>query len=183
MEPISIALALAEATGLTDKIGSMIAGKNGQEVADRVVDVAKLVTGMHDGKAALAEVQANPSTKLRLEEALIDREVELQRIAQADRADARSLQVETLKANRGWLSENFLYLMTFLLLVFAFGFASAVTFIELSPTGERYADLIMTGLVAGLVGGVVRFFYGGGGRSQPPQLGGKRMQDFGDYGR
>ncbi len=77
MEPISIALALAEATGLAYKIGSMIAGKNGQEVADRVVDVAKLVTGMHDGKAALEEVQADPGAKLRLEAALIDREVEL----------------------------------------------------------------------------------------------------------
>lgn len=183
MEPISIALGLAQATGLADKIGSLIAGKNGQEVADRVVDVAKLITGMPDGKAALEEVQADPDAKMRLEEALIDREVELQRIAQADRADARSLQVETLKANRGWLSENFLYLMTFLLLLFAFGFASAVTFIELSPTGERYADLIMTGLVAGLVGGVVRFFYGSGGRSQPPQLGGKQLRDLGDYGR
>ncbi len=183
MESISIALALAEATGLTDKIGSLIAGDKGEAVAGRVVDVAKLVTGQPDGMQALDQVKADNDQKVRLEEALIDREVELQRIAQADRADARSLQVETLKANRGWLSENFLYLMTFLLLVFAFGFASAVTFIELSPTGERYADLIMTGLVAGLVGGVVRFFYGGGGRSQQPQLGGKRLQDFGDYDR
>ena len=93
------------------------------------------------------------------------------------------MQVETLKADRGWLSNNFLYLMTFLLLLFAFGFATAVTFIELSPTGERYADLIMTSLVAGSVGGVVRLFYGGGGRMQQQQLGSKRLQDFGDYGR
>ncbi len=183
MEPISIALGLAQATGLADKIGGLIGGKNGQAVADRVVDVAKLVTGMHDGRSALEEVQADPGAKVRLEEALIDREVELQKIAQEDRADARSLQVETLKADRGWLSNNFLYLMTFLLLLFAFGFATAVTFIELSPTGERYADLIMTSLVAGSVGGVVRLFYGGGGRMQQQQLGSKRLQDFGDYGR
>jgi hypothetical protein len=183
VEPISIALGLAQATGLADKIGGLIGGKNGQAVADRVVDVAKLVTGMHDGRSALEEVQADPGAKVRLEEALIDREVELQKIAQEDRADARSMQVETLKADRGWLSNNFLYLMTFLLLLFAFGFATAVTFIELSPTGERYADLIMTSLVAGSVGGVVRLFYGGGGRMQQQQLGSKRLQDFGDYGR
>ena len=92
MEPISIALGLAQATGLADKIGGLIGGKNGQAVADRVVDVAKLVTGMHDGRSALEEVQADPGAKVRLEEALIDREVELQKIAQEDRADARSLQ-------------------------------------------------------------------------------------------
>lgn len=186
MEPTSIAsiaLGLAEATGLTDKIGSLIAGDKGEAVAGRVVDVAKLVTGKPDGKQALEQVKADREQQLRLEEALIDREAELAQLAQQDRADARSLQVETLKADRGWLANNFLYLMTTLLLLFAFGFASAVTFIELSPTGERYADLIMTGLVAGLVGGVVRFFYGGGARSQPPQLGGKPLRDLGDYGK
>lgn len=183
MEPISIALALAEATGLTDKIGRLIAGDKGAAVADRVVDVAKLVTGQPSAMKALDQVKNDPAHRIKLEEALIDREVELERIAQVDRADARSLQAETLRANRGWLSENFLYLMTFMLLVFAFGFAAAVTFIELSPTGERYADLIMTGLIAGLVGGVTRFFYGGRGGGQQPQLDDKRLRDFGDYGK
>ena len=121
--------------------------------------------------------------RILFEEALIDSEVKLQRIAHEDRADARALQVATLEADRSWLSSNFLYLMTTILLLFAFGFASAVTFIPLSPTGERYADLIMTGLVAGLVGGVVRFFYGGGGKPQPAQLGGKSLRDFDDYGK
>lgn len=181
MSVIAIASGLASAVGLGKQIGGLFDAKNGVEVADRVVDMAKLITGAPDGESALREVGADKVTKLQLEEALIDREVELQRIAHLDRVDARSMQVATLESDRGWLSNNFLYLMTTILLLFAFGFASAVTFIPLSPTGERYADLIMTGLVAGLVGGVVRFFYGGGGRQKTAELNGKNLRDFSDY--
>lgn len=183
MSVIAIASGLASAVGLGKQIGELFDAKNGAEVADRVVDMAKLLTGAPSGEDALDALNADPEARLRFEEALVDSEVKLQRIAHQDRVDARSMQVATLESDRGWLSNNFLYLMTTILLLFAFGFAAAVTFIPLSPTGERYADLIMTGLVAGLVGGVVRFFYGGGGRQQPAQLGGKNLQDLSDYGR
>lgn len=183
MSVIAIASGLAQAVGLAGQIGELLGGKNGEGVAARIVDVAQLITGAPDGATALRSIQEDPEARLRLEEALIDRDTELVRIAHADRADARALQVATLEADRGWLANNFLYLMTFVLLLFAFGFASCVTFIELSPTGERYADLIMTSLVAGTVGGIVRLFYGGNGRPQQVQLGGKNLRDFGDYGR
>lgn len=183
MSVIAIASGLASAVGLGKKIGELLDAKNGAEVADRVVDMAKLITGAPSGEHALETLNADPEARLRFEEALVDSEVKLQRIAHLDRVDARALQVATLQANRGWLASNFLYLMTTILLLFAFGFAAAVTFIPLSPTGERYADLIMTGLVAGLVGGVVRFFYGGGKPQQPAELGGKNLRDLGDYGK
>lgn len=183
MSVIAIASGLVQAVGLGKQIGGLFDAKNGAEVADRVLDIAKLITGAPSGEHALDALNKDQEARMRFEEALIDSEVKLKRIALEDRVDARALQVATLKSDRGWLSNNFLYLMTTILLLFAFGFASAVTFIPLSPTGERYADLIMTGLVAGLVGGVVRFFYGGSGKPQPAQLGGKNLRDFDDYGK
>lgn len=187
MEPISIALGLAEATGLTDKIGSLLGGDKGKQVADRVVDVAKLVTGQTDGKQALEQVKADPEQKLRLEEALIDRETELAELAQEDRADARDMQVAVMQSeNAGWLAQNFIYLMSGVLLLFAIGYSVAVTFVPLSPQGERYADLILNVvIVGGLLGGVMKFFYGGGGsgRDSQQQLGGKELRDLGDYGK
>ena len=184
MESISIALALAEATGLTDKIGSLIAGDKGEAVAGRVVDVAKLVTGQPDGMQALDQVKADNDQKVRLEEALIDRETELAQLAQEDRADAREMQVAVMESGHaGWLARNFIYLLATLLVLFAIGYSVAVTFIPLTPQGERYADLILNVvIVGGLLGGVMKFFYGGG-RSQPPQLGGKQLRGFGDYGK
>lgn len=183
MSVIGIASGLAHLVGAGKRIGDLFDAKNGVEVANQVIDMAKLITGSPDGETALEALKADNEARIRLEEALIDHEVDLAKVAHADRADARALQVATLEADRGWLANNFLYLMTFVLLLFAFGFASAVTFIELSPTGERYADLIMTGLVAGLVGGVVRFFYGGNGKQQQAQLGGKNLRDFSDYAK
>lgn len=183
MSVIAIASGLASAVGLGKKIGDLLDAKNGIEVADRVVDMAKLITGAPSGEHALETLNADPQARLRFEEALLDNEVKLQHIAHLDRVDARAMQVATLESDRGWLSNNFLYLMTTILLLFSFGFTSAVTFIPLSPTGERYADQVMTGLVIVLVGGVVRFFYGGSGRQQPAKLGGKSLRDLGDYGK
>lgn len=185
MEPISIALALAEAAGLTDKIGSLIAGDKGEAVAGRVVDVAKLVTGQPDGMQALDQVKADNDQKVRLEEALIDRENELAQLAQQDRADARDMQVAVMESDHaGWLARNFIYLLATLLVLFAIGYSVAVTFIPLTPQGERYADLILNVvIVGGLLGGVMKFFYGGGARGQPQQLGGKQLRDLSDYGR
>lgn len=184
MEPISIALALAEATGLTEKIGRLIAGDKGESVASRVVDVAKLVTGSHDGKSALEEVRADPAASLRLEEALIDRERELAHLAQQDRADARDMHVAVMESsNAGWLARNFIYLLTTMLVTFAVGYAVAVTFFPLTPQGERYADLILNVvIVGGVLGGLMKFFYGGG-RTQQAQLGNKRLRSFDDYGK
>lgn len=183
MSVIAIASGLVSAVGLGKQIGGLFDAKNGVEVADRVVDMAKLLTGAPNAEYALKALKEDSEARIRLEEALIDQQEKLQHIAHLDRVDARALQVATLEADRGWLSSNFLYLMTTILLLFAFGFAAAVTFIPLSPTGERYADLIMTGLVAGLVGGVVRFFYGGGKPQPPTELGGKNLRDLGDYGK
>lgn len=182
MSVIGIASGLVHLVGAGKRIGDLFDAKNGVEVASQVVDIAKLITGAPDGEAALEAMKADSEARIRLEEALVDREVDLAKVAHADRADARAMQVATLEANRGWLANNFLYLMTFVLLVFAFGFAIAVTFIELSPTGERYADLIMTSLIVGLVGSATRFFYGGSGKQQA-QLGGKNLRDFSDYGK
>lgn len=184
MSVIALASGLASAVGLGKQIGELFDAKNGAEVADRVVDMAKLITGAPSGEDALDSLNADSEARLRFEEALVDNQVKFERIAHEDRVDARAMQVATLEANRGWLANNFLYLMTLLLLVAASAYLGSITFIELTPTGERYADLIVTGVIVGGIGMTLKFFYGGGGnRQQPAQLDGKRLRDLEDYGK
>jgi uncharacterized integral membrane protein len=181
---IAIALGLAQATGMTEKLGELIAGKNGAAVADRIVDVAKLVTGMRDGKAALEEVKADSGAKLMLEEALVEREIELQRLANEDRASARDYSLAVLESeNSSWLARNFVFLMSAVLVIFAIAYTTAVTFIPLSPQGERYADLILqVVIIGGILGGVLNFHLGGK-KTERHQLGDKKLRDFRDYGQ
>jgi len=182
---ITIASALAQTVGLGKKIGGLFAAKNGVEVAEQVIDMAKLITGAPTEVDALEALQTDPEARLRFEEALIDRQVKLERIAHEDRVDARSMQVAVMESERsGWLAKNFIYLLTFVLVSFAIGYSVAVTFFPLTPEGERYADLILNVvIVGGLIGGLMKFFYGGGGGPPPAQLGGKNLRDLSDYGR
>lgn len=99
MDPITIAMGLAQfAPGIIKLLtGSDKAG----EVATKVVDVAKAVTGTTDAQQALDIIKADPNKVLEFQQAMSAQQVDLEKAYLADRADARSHDTEVRKLNAG----------------------------------------------------------------------------------
>lgn len=99
MDPITIAMGLAQfAPGIIKLLtGSDKAG----EVAGKVIDVAKAVTGTPDPQVAVATIQADPSKVLEFQQAMGAQQGELEKAYLADRSDARSHDTEIRKLNGG----------------------------------------------------------------------------------
>ncbi|BAE53087.1 holin family protein [Paramagnetospirillum magneticum] len=79
MDPITIALGLAQfVPGLIRWIGGDDAEK-AAKVADQVVGVARSVTGRPDGQDALTAIKADPALALQMQQAWLAHEIELAR--------------------------------------------------------------------------------------------------------
>ncbi len=98
MEPLTIALGLMQmAPSLMRFFG---AGEGSVAVAEKVVDVAKAVTGQPTGQEALAAIQQDPALAHEFNMAVLKIDGELEQAYLADRKDARGRDVEFLKAGR-----------------------------------------------------------------------------------
>lgn len=95
MDPITVAMGLAQfAPGLVKWItGSDKAG----DVAQKAIDIAKVVTGQSTGDMAIAALQADPSLVLKYRQAVLDQEVEFQKLAVVNASDVnKSIQSEAI---------------------------------------------------------------------------------------
>lgn len=97
MDPITLAMTLSQ---FAPSIIKWITGSDkAADAAEKVVDIAKIVTGK-DGAEAVDALAADPSLVLQFRQAVMAQEVELDKAYLADRADARARDIEFLKAGR-----------------------------------------------------------------------------------
>lgn len=93
MDPITIAMGLS---AFVPKIVKWIAGDKAGSIAQKVVDVAKQVTGKGSGDEALAALQADPNLVLQYRKAILDQEVAFEQLAAQNAADInKSMQTES----------------------------------------------------------------------------------------
>lgn len=79
---LTIALALAQLAGhLAPTIAGWLGGPKAEDVATKVVDTAKAITGQSTGDAALAAIQADPNLAMQFQKAMIDSQVQLAQIS------------------------------------------------------------------------------------------------------
>ena len=91
MDPITIALGLAQfAPSLMRYFG---AGEKSAALADKVIGVAKSVTGTPTGEAALASMQEYPKLAMEFNIAVLNSESSLEQAYLADRGDARKRDI------------------------------------------------------------------------------------------
>lgn len=99
MEPVSIALALAQFAPSLIKF--FTGSDKAADVAGKVIDIAKTVTGAPDGKAALEVLKADPAKVLEFQQAAMLNDADLTRAFLADVQNARTRDVELHKAGFG----------------------------------------------------------------------------------
>lgn len=99
MDPISLAMALAQFAPSLIKI--FTGSDKAADVADKVIDIAKTVTGAPTGEAALNVIQADPGKVLEFRQAIATQQSDLEKAYLADRQDARAHDTEVRKLNSG----------------------------------------------------------------------------------
>lgn len=159
MDLISGALGLLKLTGLDTKIGELFGGKNGGVVAQKVVDIAQSVTGTNNMVDAANKLELSPELALNFEEALMAQEVELVKLANEDRKDARNMQAAAL-GQKDTFSKRFVYYFAIGWSFFAMIYIGAITFLVIPENSVRFADTVLGFLLATAIGSILQFFYG-----------------------
>lgn len=154
---IPIAMQLAQfAPGI---IKLMTGSDKAEEVASKVIDVARAVTGTESGPAALAAIQADPAKVMEFQLAMSDRQQSFEQMYLTDVQNARAMQVAALGQD-DLFSKRFVYYFAAGWSIFSMVYFMAVTFAPPAPAGQRIADTILGVLIASVVGVMFSYFYG-----------------------
>ena len=97
MDPISIALMLASKFA-PDIIKHFTNSDTAADVATKVIDIAKTVTGKDDAQAASDAIQADPALALQFKTAVMANETELEKAYLSDTQNARARDIEFTKS-------------------------------------------------------------------------------------
>ncbi|TNC80680.1 MAG: hypothetical protein C9356_12330 [Oleiphilus sp.] len=106
MSAIAIASALIK---FAPKIAGWIGGDKAEDVAEKVVDIAKDVTGKPGATDALEAIKTNPNTALEFQKAVMDNEHVFDRMVLEDRQHAR----ETYKVHNEASDKIAFYIMKY----------------------------------------------------------------------
>lgn len=158
-----IPLALTLAPYLT----RLLAGDRAGDTAQAVTQVVRSVTGTDDPAAAEAAISADPATREAVLRGLAEIALEHERVAAADRADAR--QMAQAGGALAW-GAGAVTVLSFALLVAVLG---ALVFAEI-PEGNREIVNMLAGSVAAMFGSAVTFWVGSsaGSAAKSGSLGG-----------
>lgn len=157
MDPVSIGLALAQFAPSLIKL--FTGSDKAANVAGKVIDIAKTVTGTDTGDAALAAITADPAKMLEFRQAVMANDADLTKAYLLDTQDARHMQ-EAALAQGDVFSKRFVYYFAIGWSLFAMFYFLAITFIPLRPEGQRVADTIMGVLIGTVLVGIFHYFFG-----------------------
>lgn len=152
MDPITIALGLAQfAPSLMRMFG---VGDKSATVAEKVIDIAKTVTGTDTGAQALTVLQADPKLAHEFNLAVLNANVELEKLYSAERQAAAAELTKRQQSDMtsdSWLSKNIrpLTLIFLLLNVTAIG-------LEWLSITENYVSMVQSFTEYALM-----FYFGG----------------------
>lgn len=159
MEPITLALGLAKMLKLDKKIGSLLGGDKGAEIAGKVIDMATEVTGAKDPNDIQTALAKSPELAAKLTEQLNNMAARETELVFADITNARNMQVEALKQD-DLFAKRFLYLFASAWSIFAMLYMLCVTFYTIPEQNVRFADSMQTFILSTVVATIIYFFFG-----------------------
>lgn len=156
MDPITIALALA-AKFAPDIIKHFTNSDTAGTVAGKVIDIAQTITGAGTPEAAQAKMEADPALALQFKIAMMANDLDLEKLAVADLASARSRDVAFTAAGK------YNYVRLFLSAFTTVGICALVYYVIRDDNINEYAKGIITltlGRLWGYMDGIYQFEFG-----------------------
>jgi len=147
MDPVTIAFGLAQ---YAPSIIKWLSGsEKAEEAAQKVIDVARVVTGKQDASEAVEAIQADPAVLMQFRQAMANIEADMDRAYLADRQNARGRDVAFVQAGRWNIRADLLALLSVTGLIVCVWFVARD-----SSLPERAVNAIM--FVAGTLAACVR---------------------------
>jgi hypothetical protein len=147
MDPVTVAFGLAQ---YAPSIIKWLTGSDkAEEAAQKVVDVARVVTGKEDPQEAVQALQADPAMVMQFRQAMAGIEADMDRAYLADRQNARGRDVAFVQAGRWNIRADLLALLSVTGLIVCVWFVARD-----SSLPERAVNAIM--FVAGTLAACVR---------------------------
>ena len=147
MDPVTIAFGLAQ---YAPSIIKWLSGsEKAEEAAQKVIDVARVVTGKQDASEAVVAIQADPAVLMQFRQAMANIEADMDRAYLADRQNARGRDVAFVQAGRWNIRADLLALLSVTGLIVCVWFVARD-----SSLPERAVNAIM--FVAGTLAACVR---------------------------
>jgi hypothetical protein len=137
-------------------VARLIGGNKAGKAADAAVKIAESVTGKKGMEAAKA-IQADPNLAMRFEEAVMAQEVTLLRLANEDRADARSRDVEMRRlGGTNWRAD----ILAVGAMIGLVALIWTLLFVEIPAGPARDVLLMLSGALVTIVKDVYQFEFG-----------------------
>lgn len=147
MDPVTIAFGLAQ---YAPSIIKWLSGSDkAEEAAQKVIDVARVVTGKQDASEAVEAIRADPAVLMQFRQAMAGIEADMDRAYLADRQNARGRDVAFVQAGRWNVRADLLALLSVTGLIVCVWFVARD-----SSLPERAVNAIM--FVAGTLAACVR---------------------------
>ncbi|AZZ98287.1 hypothetical protein [Pseudoalteromonas sp. R3] len=159
MGPIAIAVGLAKLTGLDEKLGDWLSGSNAAGVANKVIDIAKTVTGTKDPANLVDALSSNDTLQTQFRLAVLNKEQELAILALKNVQGARQMQQAALDQDDR-VAKRFIYYFSWFWAIATSLYIAAITFVDIPEGSERFADTILGFLLGTTLGAILNFFYG-----------------------
>lgn len=163
MAPLLIPMAMELAKYAPSIIKLLTGSDKAEEVAGKVIDVAKVITGTDDGPAAVAAIQADPQKMLDFQLAFDAQQIEWERMYLSDTQNARARDVDLAKAGYRNSRANILAMSAYFLVLM--GLAIVVWASDMDEFAKGTITLVV-GRALGWVEQVFSFEFGTSRASQ-----------------
>lgn len=141
-------------------IAQLMGGDKAGEVAEKVLSVARTVTGIDAPEFAVEAIQANPEKAAEFQLAMADKKLEFERLYLSDVQNARAMQVAAL-GQEDVFSKRFVYYFAAAWSLFTMCYLVGVTFAPaLSESGKANSATVLGFLMGTVVASIFAWLFG-----------------------